>query len=500
MLEDPELLHRYAEQASDEAFAELVRRHLNLVYSVALRQVGGDVHLAEDVTQQVFAALARKAARLSGRTSLSGWLYRSAHFAASDVVRAERRRKTREQESLLMQPTTHPPLPVDWERVRPILDTVIAELGERDRDAVSLRFLDGRSFADIATRLRLSENAARMRVERALDKLHAALARRGITSTTTAVGLAVAAQVSTAAPAGLATSVTGLALGGTASGGGLALLGFFTMSKITTGIISAAVLALATTAFVELRANDRLRTELRTLTADGGDPASLQREGRNLNAALQKLGGGNPETAALLRLQQRTAVLAARPDGVVDSELLKASSWSNAGRATPEAANRTFHWAMFSGDVDAVAEFVSFDDNTPAKREAFMAHFSEAVRARYRTPERVLAAAFFGAGQNNLYSADDAFQILSVRDETGGNGERAGQKRVSAWYSMASGSEFGGSDRWQSTPDGWAPAGHSLATDWEIALQLLDPATGERVRLTFEQEFQKKPPRTTAQP
>ena len=226
MREDPELLRRYAEQASDEAFAELVRRHLNLVYSVALRQVSGDAHLAEDVTQQVFAALARKATRLSGRASLSGWLYRSTHFAASDVVRAERRRKTRERESLLMQPTTHPPVPVDWEHVRPILDTVIAELGERDRDAVSLRFLDGRSFADIAARLRLSENAARMRVERALDKLHAALARRGITSTTAAVGLALAAQVSTAAPAGLATSVTGLALAGTASGGGLALLGF----------------------------------------------------------------------------------------------------------------------------------------------------------------------------------------------------------------------------------------------------------------------------------
>lgn len=267
------------------------------------------------------------------------------------------------------------------------------------------------------------------------------------------------------------------------------------MSKITTGIISAAVLALATTAFVELRANDRLRAELRVLTADGGDPVSLQREGWSLNAALQKVGGDNPETAALLRLQQRAAVLAARPDGVVDSELIKASSWSNVGRATPEAANQTFHWAMFSGDVDAVAEFVSFDDNTPAKREAFMAHFSEAVRARYRTPERLLAAAFFGAGQKNYLSPDDAFQIISVRDETGGNGDRVGQKRMNAWYSLASGSEFGGTDRWQSTPNGWAPAPHSLSAAWEIALQFLDPVTGERVRLTPEQA-QNKPART----
>src|SRR5471032_665361 len=83
-VEDPELLRRYADEKSEEAFAELVRRHLNLVYSVALRQVAGDTHLAEDVAQNVFTALARKAAALAGRPALSGWLYRSTHFAASD--------------------------------------------------------------------------------------------------------------------------------------------------------------------------------------------------------------------------------------------------------------------------------------------------------------------------------------------------------------------------------------------------------------------------------
>src|SRR5579871_3098726 len=81
---DSELLRRYADERSEVAFAELVRRHLDLVYSVALRQVAGDVHLAEDVAQQVFAALARKAGTLVGRPALSGWLYRSAHFTASD--------------------------------------------------------------------------------------------------------------------------------------------------------------------------------------------------------------------------------------------------------------------------------------------------------------------------------------------------------------------------------------------------------------------------------
>ena len=102
MTEDSELLRRYAEKKSQDAFAELVRRRIGLVYAVAVRQCGGDAHLAEDVTQKVFADLARKAAELAGRPVLSGWLYRSAQFAASDVVRGERRRRAREEENHIM--------------------------------------------------------------------------------------------------------------------------------------------------------------------------------------------------------------------------------------------------------------------------------------------------------------------------------------------------------------------------------------------------------------
>src|SRR3954471_3896988 len=102
MDEDAELLRRYAAEKSEEAFAALVQRHLNLVYSVALRQVNGDAHLAEDVAQQVFTALARKAAALAERPALSGWLYRSTRFAASDIVRVERRRRGRESEAHTM--------------------------------------------------------------------------------------------------------------------------------------------------------------------------------------------------------------------------------------------------------------------------------------------------------------------------------------------------------------------------------------------------------------
>ena len=98
MTPDSELLRRYADTRSEEAFAELVRRHVNLVYSAALRQVNGDVHLAQDVAQTVFTDLARKAVSLLRRSTLTGWLYTSAHFAAAKAVRTEQRRHAREQE------------------------------------------------------------------------------------------------------------------------------------------------------------------------------------------------------------------------------------------------------------------------------------------------------------------------------------------------------------------------------------------------------------------
>ncbi len=140
MIEDSELLRRYAENRSEAAFAELVKRRVSLVYSVALRQVGQDTHLAEDVTQKVFADLARKASALASRPVLSGWLCRSAQFAASDVVRAERRRRAREEANHLMHESPIGPASdaADWDKLRPVIDEAMAELGDEDRDAVAL--------------------------------------------------------------------------------------------------------------------------------------------------------------------------------------------------------------------------------------------------------------------------------------------------------------------------------------------------------------------------
>ena len=255
LADDAELLRRYAQNGAEEAFAELVRRHLNLVYAAALRRVGGDAHLAQDVAQHVFTALARNAQALFQRPALAGWLYTTTRFAAAQVVRGERRRHAREQEAHTMH-ASDPESNADWVRLRPLLDGAMDALGDRDREAVLLRFFEGRSFANIGAALRLTEDAARMRVERALDKLHARLARRGVTSTTAALALALAHQTGVAAPATFASSVISAALAGAAMGtaGGSAAAGFLTFlgaGKTLAGIGGAAAVLAGGVAVVE---------------------------------------------------------------------------------------------------------------------------------------------------------------------------------------------------------------------------------------------------------
>ncbi|MEO7413509.1 MAG: sigma-70 family RNA polymerase sigma factor [Opitutaceae bacterium] len=311
-LEDSELLRRYAADRSEAAFAELVRRHLTPVYTLALRQAGGDAHLAEDVAQMVFTALARKASSLAGRQTLGGWLYRTTHFAARDVVRTERRRRVREQEAQTMhESSTNPEATIDWEKLHPVLDETMNELGDDDRDAVWLRFFEGRSFAEVGARLRLTENAARMRVDRALDKLHGLLARRGVTSTTAALGLALGSQAPIAAPAGLAASITGAALAaGLATGAGAGAIStaiFMGMTKLQIGITSALAIAGAAGYFAQTETNENLRREIATLRAQQPDVAALRAENRQLASTATEIEMLRRDDAELQRLAQRGA-------------------------------------------------------------------------------------------------------------------------------------------------------------------------------------------------
>ena len=289
MSDDSDLLRRYVETGSEAAFAELVQRKVNLVYSAALRQVHGDAPLAEEVTQTVFIDLARKARSLARHATLAGWLYTSTRFAATKAMRSHQRWQNRNREAQAMHDIIHPtasPQP-GWEQLRPVLDAALADLGERDREALLLRFFEDHPLAQVGARIGLSENAARMRVDRALDKLRAALARRGVTSSAAALSLVLSQQAVMAAPVGLAASATSAALASAAlTAGGVAagakLLSFMAMTKLQAGAAGVIGLALATALFLQHQDNTRLRDENDRLHSHEQELATLRADNRRL--------------------------------------------------------------------------------------------------------------------------------------------------------------------------------------------------------------------------
>jgi RNA polymerase sigma factor (sigma-70 family) len=301
MTPDCELLRRYSENRSEEAFAELVRRHLDLVYSAALRQVNSDAHLAQDVAQMVFTDLARKARALARHPVLSGWLYTSARFAAAKLARAENRRRMREENAHTMRETVDEPVSEhDWHKLSRVLDEAMHQLKQTDREAVLLRFFENKKLAEVGARLGLSENAARMRIERALDRLRGHLGRRGVVASAAAVAAALSVQAVQAAPGNLVGAVTSASLAGAGTSTTLGILQLFIMTKSKTTILAAALaLVLAVPLLVEhqrqtaLRArNDALRVEatrLPEVTAENQRLAGLVARARAAKRAALSL-------------------------------------------------------------------------------------------------------------------------------------------------------------------------------------------------------------------
>jgi RNA polymerase sigma factor (sigma-70 family) len=257
-LPDAQLLADYVRARDQQAFAVLVRRHIDLVYSVALRRTR-DPHLANDVTQAVFVILARKAGRLvdppgspggaAGGPVLSAWLHRVTRYAAMDALKLRGRRQKHERKAAEMKPTSYDPeMELKWPAVSEKLDAALDALGETDRRAVMLRFYEGKSFAEVGAALGIAEEAARKRVSRAVEKLRWWLGRRGaMTSMAMLTGLLATRLVEASPPPGLVERAISAASTPTGAAAGLdlaaATLRSMTLEKLRLGLVVALLAA-----------------------------------------------------------------------------------------------------------------------------------------------------------------------------------------------------------------------------------------------------------------
>jgi len=341
MATDGELLRRYVQDGAEDSFGELLQRHVNLVYSAALRQVQGDVHLAQDVAQCVFSDLARKARSIQTRENLAGWLYTSTHFAAAKAVRKEQRRRQREQEAAPMHDNEPPP---DWEQLRPLLDSAMHRLKESDRQAILMRYFEKRSLGEIALQIGVTENTARMRLERALDKLRLYLSSKGATTSATLLASALSANAIETAPAGVALALTNGALTSATGTGIIAhFINLFAMTKVKTSIVAAVLGAGAAATFlVHQQSNEKVHQLATALQTEKSRVADLQLEQQQLRQAdqanrvestrRQELIEARQQANALR--QQLTTLAALRQQS---SELQAALQKARAG-ANPEAS------------------------------------------------------------------------------------------------------------------------------------------------------------------
>ena len=253
-MDDMALLREYAARNSEAAFEELVSRRVNFVYSAALRQAR-DPNLAEEITQAVFIILAQKAGKISDKTILTGWLFKTTRFAAFAQIRAAAKRSVRtatiEKEFQMQSESQSPAADEIWNQMSPLLDEALAGLGEKDRQAVLLRFFENKSLAEVGSFLGSGEDTARKRVARALEKLRKSFGRRGVKSTTAILAGVISVNSLHAAPAGLARTISAVAVakGATASISTLTLiegaLKIMAWTKAKTAIVASVGILLA---------------------------------------------------------------------------------------------------------------------------------------------------------------------------------------------------------------------------------------------------------------
>ena len=311
MTSDLDLLRRFTREKSQDAFSEIVRRHLNLVYSAALRQIRSP-QLAEEIAQSVFADLARDAGKLKPDTILTAWLYSVTRRTAIDVVRKESRRQLREQiavEMNNMNATTN-----EWTQIEPLLDDAMAALDETDRAAILLRYFENKNLREIGESLKISNDAAQKRVSRAVEKLREFFSKQKITIGASGLAVLISANAVQSAPVGLAATISVTAiLAGTAvhTSTLIAATKTIAMTTLQKSIIGATFAVVAGTGFFEAHQVSQLREQNQILQQQQ-TPLSEQ-----IRQWQQEL---NEATNQLVALQTENEQLKSNPNA---TELLK---------------------------------------------------------------------------------------------------------------------------------------------------------------------------------
>lgn len=337
-LPDQQLLRDYALHRSEAAFSELVRRRVDFVYSAALRMVR-DAHLAEDVTQGVFVALARNARQLTDRPVLSGWLHRTAQNLAANAIRSDVRRRAREQEAAAMNEVYATEPDAVWERITPHLDAALGELSEADRDALLLRYFERKSAREMAQTLGTSEDAAQKRANRAVERLREFFAERGVTVGASGLVVVISANAVQAAPVGLAIAIsTAAALVGTniATTATVTATKAITMSTLQKTLIAALIVAgVATPLVVQHQAQVKLREQNRALRQQAEQLAQVSAENQQLSKLLT-----DAKSSSALRLPAPPMSVASSPAEIPSQDLQpsKVAAWFLRSNKQPQLA------------------------------------------------------------------------------------------------------------------------------------------------------------------
>jgi RNA polymerase sigma factor (sigma-70 family) len=291
---DIQLLREWTRLGSEEAFATVVRRHVNLVFSSALRQVGSR-ELAEEITQAVFFELAKSARALRQDSVVAAWLFEVTRRKAIDLLRREARRKERERLAV-EEATSMNSQDASWREIAPMLDEAMAKLATKDRAALLLRFFENQGLRDVGQSLGISEDAAQKRVARALEKLRQILELRGVSATTPGLATMLAAHSVEAAPAAFASGIVPAAVAATKLFGYSANLSLLAMTKTQGTVLGVLLAGFA----IPLGLQNSQLQRLRAVTASAHTMALLNVS----NAVPQPDISIQPETNELERLRK----------------------------------------------------------------------------------------------------------------------------------------------------------------------------------------------------